>query len=403
MKVLLYSWNANNEQVLAKNLIKLGFEVVWFQKECKHYTRDMELALEMMPRIHSEGIEAVVSFNYFPIISMICDTCRIPYYAWVYDCPHFTLYAKSVMQSCNHIGIFDRDMVKQLEAYGVSLAQHVPLAVDTEYFGHKIAQAGRKELGKYQCDISFVGSLYVDEYNYYDAVIGSGKESAGVREQADAAIRRQMFCYAKDYLRQAVEEGGIDRRYLIDQMGQQGLLLGEDYFAKPEEILLAAVLEKKVTVEERQAMLLAIAEWAGMQKGQPIRFHLYTASDLSGLPRLKRWHKGTVDYHRQMPCVFHESRINLNISLRSIHTGIPLRVLDILACGGFVLTNRQKEIEENFQDGKEIVMFDSMEDGMEKIAYYLSHEEERKAVAEAGRRKVEKCFSYAQGIHRLVN
>ena len=61
-----------------------------------------------------KGAEAVVSFNYFPIVSMICNTCQIPYYAWVYDCPHFTLYAKQIGLPCNHIGIFDREMVAVL-------------------------------------------------------------------------------------------------------------------------------------------------------------------------------------------------------------------------------------------------------------------------------------------------
>ena len=71
MKLLLYSWKANNEQILADNLSKMGFEVLWFCKECRHYTRDMELAMEMIPFIHSREVEAVVSFNYFQIVSMI--------------------------------------------------------------------------------------------------------------------------------------------------------------------------------------------------------------------------------------------------------------------------------------------------------------------------------------------
>ena len=402
LKILLYSWQANNENVLAENFGKLGHEVLWFQKQCRHYTRDMELAVEMIPFIHGKGIEAVVSFNYFPIISMICDTCKIPYYAWVYDCPHFTLYAKAVMQPCNHIGVFDRAMAERLAQCGVSAVRHVPLAVDTEYFEKKTGQAKGEESAKYQCDISFVGSLYTDEHNYYAVIAGEAEENAEAGQAADALIKRQMFCYDVDYLKKAVNDGELDTQHFLIQMERQGLLLGEDYFAKPEEILLAAVLEKQVTVEERRAMLLAVDQWIRAQDNRNMSFHLYTASDLSGMPELKRWHKGTVDYHEQMPNVFHESRINLNLSLRSIHTGIPLRVLDIMACGGFVLTNRQQELAEAFREDHEIVMFDSMEDGMEKIAYYLSHETERRAIAEAGRKKVRECFSYAQGIRRLM-
>lgn len=175
MRVLLYSWNANNEQILADNFIRFGFEVVWFRKECKHYTRDMELAMELIPLIHAQGAEAVVSFNYFPILSMICNTCQIPYYAWVYDCPHFTLYAKQAALSCNHIGIFDREMVRQMrEEYGIGTVYHVPLSVDVAYFDSVITQASEEERQQFWCDISFVGSLYTDAYNYYDRMFGAG-------------------------------------------------------------------------------------------------------------------------------------------------------------------------------------------------------------------------------------
>ena len=40
IKIMLYSWGANNEQILADNLIDLGLEVVWYDKPCRHYTRD---------------------------------------------------------------------------------------------------------------------------------------------------------------------------------------------------------------------------------------------------------------------------------------------------------------------------------------------------------------------------
>ena len=44
---------------------------------------------------------------------------------------------------------------------------------------------------------------------------------------------------------------------------------------------------------------------------------------------------GKIDYYDTMPSVFHNSKINLNITLKTIQTGIPLRAWDILGCGGF--------------------------------------------------------------------
>lgn len=401
MILLLYSWNANNEKVLADNLIKLGFEVVWFQKGCKHYTRDMELAMEMIQCIHAKQVEGVVSFNYFPIISMICNTCQIPYYAWVYDCPHFTLYAKQITLPCNHIGIFDREMVIKLKKKGVRTVYHAPLAVETRYFFEAIDRASHKEKERFQSDISFVGSLYTDEHNYYDRLLqdetGKTKESSNALERLNSIIRRQSFSYEKDYLREALASGEMDLKLIHMKMEEQGLMLGEDYFASPEELLIATVLEKKVTVEERRILLTKVAETFGIN----YRFHIYTGSEVEKMPLLKKHCKGVVDYQKQMPLVFEGSRINLNISLRSIHSGIPLRVLDIMACGGFVLTNWQPEIAEYFLEGEEIVTFQSMEECMQKIAYYLEHDQERQKIAEAGQRKVQERFGYTRGLLQL--
>lgn len=392
MRLLLYAWNANNERMLADNLIKMGFEIVWFRKKCRHYTRDMELAMEMIPFIHEQGVEAVISFNYFPIVSMICNTCGVPYYAWVYDCPHFTLYAKQISMPCNHIGIFDREMVQRLAAYGVTSVYHAPLSVDTEAFMHVIDNASRKERERYRCDVSFVGSLYTGEHNYYDMLF-SGERS----EVYDALIERQCFSYTKDYLGEAVASGEADLFALRAGMEKEGLMLGEDYFAKPEDILLAAVLEKKVTVEERRRLLTEIAADAAGQ----YQFRLYTGSSTQGMPELHACNRSTVDYHTQMPLVFSGSRINLNISLRSIHSGIPLRALDIMACGGFLLSNRQPELTEYFEEGAEFAVFDSVEECVEKVHYYLAHEEERAKIAQAGQRKVRERFSYERGMAGL--
>lgn len=388
MRLLLYSWNANNEQILADNLIKLGFEIVWFSRECKHFTRDMELAAEMIPYIHREGVEAVISFNYFPIISMICDTCKIPYYAWVYDCPHFTLYAKQITLPCNHIGVFDREMVRALQGKGVQTVYHVPLSVDAERFMQAI-----QVVPEYACDISFVGSLYTDEHNYYDRLLDEKDKSV-----LDDFIRRQCFCYHRDMLGEALDAGEFDMGLIQEKMEEQGLMLGEDYFADAKELLKAVVLEKKVTVEERRTLLTQIAE----TYGSDYRFALYTASPLDVHPLLKKHHRGVVDYHKQMPLVFAQSKINLNITLRSIRSGIPLRVLDIMACGGFVITNSQPEITEYFEDGTEIVTFQSAEECLDKISYYLEHDEERLSIASAGQRRVQERFGYREGLMRLV-
>ena len=97
--------------------------------------------------------------------------------------------------------------------------------------------------------------------------------------------------------------------------------------------------------------------------------------------------KGYVNYLTEMPDVFHRSRINLNITLRSIQTGIPLRCLDIMGAGGFLMSNYQPELAQLFENGREMAMYESKEDLLDKVNYCLTHEEERKEIAYLGREK----------------
>lgn len=80
------------------------------------------------------------------------------------------------------------------------------------------------------------------------------------------------------------------------------------------------------------------------------------------LNRKRIWNAGYADYVCEMSLIFKNRKINLNITSKTIGTGIPQRVFDILACGGLCLTNYQQEVAVCFADGRDRVMYQSMED-----------------------------------------
>lgn len=65
-----------------------------------------------------------------------------------------------------------------------------------------------------------------------------------------------------------------------------------------------------------------------------------------------------------------------------------------MAAGGFVISNYQEEILEYFVPGEDIVIYDSIPDLLNKIEYYLSHDDERKAIAQNGYNKVKQLHTY---------
>ena len=58
------------------------------------------------------------------------------------------------------------------------------------------------------------------------------------------------------------------------------------------------------------------------------------------------------------------------------------------------ISNYQAEIPEIFIPDEDIVLYDSIPDLLDKIGYYLEHDEERKQIAKKGYEKVKMYHSY---------
>lgn len=75
------------------------------------------------------------------------------------------------------------------------------------------------------------------------------------------------------------------------------------------------------------------------------------------------------------------SKIVFNISMLD---DLNMRTFEIMATGSLCMTSWIPTIEEFFQDGKNIVLYKSLDELIEKTKYYLAHDEERERIAHAG-------------------
>lgn len=404
MKILLVQWGAFNENILKSKLEKLGLDVTVYEAKCDDYMFDGKVAQDLLFLIHEEKSRAVISYDYLPVLSLVCDAAGIDYYSWGYDTPQMSLFAKTVLYPCNHIGLFDRRQAEFFKEIGYGDVYHVPLAVDPVIF-EKTLSGNCPRLDQMKdkgfSDVAFVGSLYTDarKNNLYQSfrteALSQQKDLKNWAEM-DELVKSYCFDYKRDLIRQ--DMSGITE-FLKPYMMEARMGLGNNYFEVDEIITREDILEKQITAEERRILMTSIADHC---KEKEKDFALYTRSDTSCLGNLNDCNRGPVDYKAEMPFVFRRSRINLHITLRSIHTGIPLRVLDVLACGGFLLSNAQEEILENFEDGVHLATYSTPEECLEKIDYYLKHEDERVKIALAGRKRVEEVFSYENALKKLL-
>jgi len=79
------------------------------------------------------------------------------------------------------------------------------------------------------------------------------------------------------------------------------------------------------------------------------------------------------------------------------------KLFEALACGSFVLCDRQKDAVELFRDGEHLVFFDGAADLKEKSAYFLQVPDERDRIALSGQREVIKKHTYEHRIKKILD
>ena len=380
MKILVYNWKAFSNRFIKKNFEELNHDVsIWEDAELKDAVD--EAVYRLYEHIKNQ-YDLVFSFNYFRGVALACLNAGIPYAAWTQDAPLLSLFDETVLLENNYVFCFDSEQYYGLKNRGKRNVFYLPLGVDTDYLCNITRKSNADK--RFCSDISFVGSLYNDK-----SMLGDIKSqlSQYVQGYLDAFMNVQLIIPEMRF-----SQAEIDER-CMSVLKSSLNFEGDEYVGISFEELMENLVDRHVTVLEREAMLRICRDFEG--------FKLYTNS--THIPVNGIYNAGTVDYYTEMPLVFNNSKINLNPTLRSIHCGIPLRVLDVIASGGFVLTNEQPDLWEYFEKDVSVATYYNMCELEEKIDYYLDHAEERKKVIKNGMEIVKERFDYKVLIARMLD
>lgn len=393
MHILMYRWKAYNYRDIEQTFLLLGHTVDNIEQELGSYDVSPEFERVIEEKIRGTHYDMVFTVNYFPLISNVCERTGVKYISWTCDNPLISMYHESVFHDCNYIFTFDKTNYLEFREMGVKHIWYLPLAVDTERMDALLGvpeEVGRwkvaqdPEMQKYRGDVAFVGSLY--ERNSYDKIKNRLPEY--LRGYFDAVMEAQLNISGANIVEPMLTTNILEQLQEYFQLEKS-----EGSFSDLGLIFQTTVLGFKIAEIERRRALIELSKH--------YRVNVYSNSDVSDLLRIQ--YCGSVDYWSEMPKVFRMSKINLNFTIPNIKSGIPLRIWDVLGCGGFLLTNYQAEIPYYFKEGEDLVCFDGLEDLCEKVGYYLEHEEERKRIAWNGYHKVREKHSYIERIHTILD
>ncbi len=344
---------------------------------------DKEYIAELKGKIDEVSPDFVMSFNYWPAISEACNQLGIKYAAWVYDNPSLNLFSYTLINPCNYVFLFDSQVYEFFATRGIQTVHYLPLAAAVNRYDSIIVTDS--DYQKWGGEISFVGSLYTGKHDYYEQI--KNQLSDYTKGYIEGLMRSQMEVYGKDIIETALTPDIISE--MEKELSAHPSYDGTESY---EYLYGNYVIKRKMTAVERTEILSMIADRH--------EINLFSDSEFSH-DRISN--RGRVDYYDQMPLVFKTTDINLNITLRSIERGIPLRAFDIMGCGGFLLSNYQEDLASYFTPGEDYVYYESREDLIEKIDYYLVHDEERRAIADSGHAKVRSEHKYTDRLEELID
>ncbi len=383
MNILFYRYNSICEPDIIAIMKRLGHTVNEITEEMRNKELDARGQMNLVSAaLKKQENQIVFSINFFPVVSEVCNIFHIPYVCWIVDSPVMELYSHSLRNSWNRVFMFDYALYEEFHQENSKGIYYLPLGADYTRLDALMETITEEEIEKFSAEVSFIGSLYTEKCPYNRL-----KEKSWLKGYLDGVIEAQLKVYGYNFLEECITDDVL-----------QEFKKKVPFYQFPERAnhneraaMAHLYLGNKVTEQERLRLLKRVSE--------EYKLDLYTASDFSPLP--KAHYRGLAQTTRDMPKIFHLSKINLNFTSKPIRTGLPLRLWDILGAGGFVLTNYQSEIPEYFEVGKDLEVYTSEEDLIEKIRYYLEHEEERKEIAQNGYKKAKEQHSLEARIKTI--
>lgn len=386
MNILIVYYQSFLIKDLEECLTRMGHSYKCIEANVIVELSDEDFCVLLDRELEIEHYDCVFTFNYSSIISDCMVKYNIPYISFVYDSPMYRLFTKSIYNKCNYCFIFDEQLCEQLINMGASHIYYMPLPVNmvrlermNEVFKYRDNKDVKELIQQLSSQISFLGSMY----NERESQIQYEKLNltSYMRGYLEGVMDAQLKVYGYNFLQELTKGGMFDEAYDDNTNVTYG------------EVFANGILCKKMANIERTQILKRLSEIYQVK--------LYTKNPTPELPNVINM--GSVDYYDMMPYVFKCSDINLNITLRSIKTGIPLRAMDIMGAGAFLMSNYQADFYRHFVPGEDLVLYESHDDLVNKCQYYLSHDAERRQIAANGYGKVKEFHNFEVRFNEIFD
>lgn len=300
------------------------------------------------------GMDAAGMFGRF------FEDARIPHVSWFTDTPRMILHDRVVHCSAYSVAAtWERGYVPHFEKLGFHHIIHMPLATDPALFHGDPQEATAHPL-------AFVGTSMIEQ----------ATEAWEKLEHLPDVVRAMLEAFDSGHVTRERFADGIDA--ILGRDTLEGRTVGE-----LRNMELCLVYE--ATRRQRADMALALEPLGLEVRGDPSWRHVIARVN------------GPVGYYDDLAGFYRETAVNVNNTSLQMKSTVNQRVFDCPAAGGFLITDRQADLLELF-DESEVISYTTLDELRDKAAYYLRHPQERAQIVCRAQRRI---LAHHTHRHRL--
>ena len=292
------------------------------------------------------------------ILTDLLARMRLPLASWFVDNPHLILYAYENLAS-DWVTLFtwDADNVESLKAQGFRRVEYLPLATDPHRFTPRHVRPAR--------DVAFVGNSMVY------------KVRAKLEKNAfPAALTEDLARLGRAFK----DSGELSVAAFLSQEFPDLAALFRDLPDIETRLDYETLITWQATLDYRLERVAELLPFAPLVVGDRGWFELLPVSGWQYHPEL--------NYYAELPTFYPATRINFNCTSQQMKGAVNQRVFDVPVCGGFLLTDHRRQMEDLLEPGREIICYEDKAEIPDLVRFYLAHDSARDRIVAAGRQRI---------------
>lgn len=317
-----------------------------------------------------------VSINYRYGLAEIIERISSKLLVWEIDPSMDQIRPLGTDSTCSFVYTWRAVHIEAFRKAGFQNVAYLPLATDT----HRCfpTQGSVEEKSKYGSSVSFVGASLVDQGAHYRDVFLSSYAQWSGKTDGEERLHALMREQAQDW-----------SSFLVPKLLQR-------WFPEFSNAMEGAQVPLSSLLGEWSASLKRRAYVTALQSKD---IQIWGDRRWGGIPN----YRGQAGHLREVVHIYRHSAINIDINRIYQSDIITMRVFDVIASGGFILTEYTPALDDVFDVGVEIATYRTIEELVEKVDYYLAHPQERQKIIDAGRARVLGEHTMAHRVDRMLS